>query len=109
MLVSPWVTAAELPADRPALPGGDEAWDDLCAVASEVLYALSGRQYPGVSTTRVEVTARPVGTEVNASVRPALGVPGEWYDTSWGLCADPLGLHDSCSRPATARKRCSRG
>jgi hypothetical protein len=53
----PWATLDDLPADRPALPGGDEEWPQYLAAASEVLYALTGRRFAGVRTRAIELYA----------------------------------------------------
>lgn len=45
LLCSPWITLADLPADKPALD--DATWEDLCWQASEMLYVWSGKQFSG--------------------------------------------------------------
>jgi hypothetical protein len=57
--LAPWATVADLPADRPALPGGDEEWTRYLLVASEVLYGLTGRRFGGVRERAVELYAPP--------------------------------------------------
>lgn len=57
MPLIPWATVADLPTDRPTLPGGDEQYEALLASASEVLYALTGRRYSGARERAVELYA----------------------------------------------------
>lgn len=57
-LVAPWLTEEELPATRPALPS-DESWATLCGIASEILYALSGRRWGGSTSRTVELDEPP--------------------------------------------------
>jgi hypothetical protein len=46
LLCAAWATEADLPDTRPTLPAG-VSWDELLIVASEILWALSGRQWSG--------------------------------------------------------------
>jgi hypothetical protein len=45
-LCAPWATEDDLPEDRPDLPAG-VTWAHLLLVASEMMWALSGRQWSG--------------------------------------------------------------
>lgn len=56
LICAPWATVADLPATAPTLP--PEEWARWLMLASEVLWALSGRQWSGASC---EETARWVG------------------------------------------------
>ncbi len=57
MTLAAWAAVEDLPADRPALPGGDEEWTRYLLAASEVLYALTGRRFGGVRERAVELYA----------------------------------------------------
>jgi hypothetical protein len=52
-----WATVEDLPANRPALPGGDEEWTNYLLAASEVLYGLTGRRFGGLRERAVELYA----------------------------------------------------
>jgi hypothetical protein len=56
-VTAPWVTRDALPAPLPTLPGGDAEWDATIALASEVLWALTGRRWAGERTRTVAVVA----------------------------------------------------
>jgi hypothetical protein len=55
--IAAWAELSDLPADRPPLPGGDDEWSRYLVAASETLYGLTGRRYPGVRERAVEVYA----------------------------------------------------
>ncbi|MEV1294439.1 hypothetical protein [Pseudonocardia sp. NPDC049635] len=55
----PWAQVSELPVKRPDLP--HEVWDAVLWQASELLYALSGRQYSGNCESQVGLVRRPDG------------------------------------------------
>jgi hypothetical protein len=107
--LTPWATLGDLPADRPALPGGDEEWQQLLAAASDVLYALTGRRYAGLRERAVELYA-----PGRCGGRLPGPVPGAWLAYSLGgsdaLAGDgvydpyslPLGVWGHC-RPHTVR------
>lgn len=57
MGIEAWADLVDLPADRPALPGGDDEWNGYLVAASETLYGLTGRRYPGIRERAVEVYA----------------------------------------------------
>lgn len=85
-MTAPWATRADLPDPAPTLPGGDAEWDATLALASEVLWALTGRRWAGERTHTVEVVAPvagdpfPVGWSASwGPVHPAL-IDGEVYN-----------------------------
>lgn len=43
---TPWVTPDDLPAERATLSGG-VTWDEVCQMASDILFDLSGRRWTG--------------------------------------------------------------
>ena len=55
----PWAQLSDLPEKRPNLDV--DTWERLLWQASELLYVLSARQYPGGCESRVALTARPDG------------------------------------------------
>lgn len=72
MPIAAWATVESLPAERPALPGGDEEWLALLVAASEVLYALTGRRYAGERERAIELFAPSrCGDDPCRSCRPA--------------------------------------
>lgn len=83
-----WATEDDLPDAKPDLPPG-ATWDDLLLVASELLWALSGRQWSG--TGDCEATAR--------LVRERGRCVGWWHD---GALA---GWQGFVSRPASIAQR----
>lgn len=56
-LCAPWIAEEDLPADRPQLPAGGPSWADLCLIASEALYRLSGERWTGDCGPRTAVLA----------------------------------------------------
>jgi hypothetical protein len=85
----PWATLDDLPADRPALPGGDEEWSHYLAAASDVLYALTGRRYAGLRERAVELYAPcRCGGRLIGPV-----VPGAWLEYALTGGAGPLGSY----------------
>lgn len=83
-MTAPWATRADLPAPAPTLPGGDAEWDATLALASEVLWALTGRRWGGERTHTVEVVAPAAADSPGAvAVQPQL-IDGEVYNC--GCC-----------------------
>lgn len=84
----PWATEADL---CPPCQGYSSVLAlgaaDMLQAASDLLYDLSGRQYPGLCTQTVRPCARRSGVRRRESA-----VPGGW-NTSWGWCL----CGDSCS------------
>lgn len=96
-MIAPWVELSDLPTPLPTLPGGEEEWAATIALASEVLWALSGRRWAGAATRTVEVVAPSAGDD-----RP----PG--WDLSWGTVAHPVLIEGEvyncrCCTPARVR------
>jgi hypothetical protein len=79
-MVAPWVQLPDLPTPLPNLPGGEAEWGATIALASEVLWALSGRRWSGAATRTVEVVAPSAG---------AADLPPGWTP-SWGMVAHPV-------------------
>lgn len=71
--------------------------DLACAQASDLLYMLSGRQFPGTCERTLRPVARPVGWTVGDWQKYFSSITGEAYNTSWGTCWG--NGHDSCRRP----------
>lgn len=72
-MTAPWVTYADLPAPLPTLPGGEAEWAVTIQLASEVLWALTGRRWAGERVRTVQVVA------------PAAGDPyPPGWSASWG-------------------------
>jgi hypothetical protein len=102
--LAPWATADDLPASRPALDpdteANDAAWSDLAALATAVLFTLSGRRWAGAVERTVEVIAA-------GGVRWPLVSAGTdwWYDGSWGahLVDGEIVNHSCCPRPPEVR------
>jgi hypothetical protein len=57
--IAAWAELSDLPADRPALPGGDAEWELYLAAASETLYGLTGRRWSGIRERAIELYAPP--------------------------------------------------
>lgn len=97
-MTAPWVEPADLPAPVPTLPGGEEEWAATIALASEVLWALSGRRWGGVRTLTCEVVAPQPGTD-----------PPPGWDPSWGTATHPALVdgqvvnHVCCAAPREIR------
>lgn len=96
-MVAPWTDLDAIPAPVPEL-GGAEEWVPVIALASEVLWALSGRRWGGITTRTVEVVA------------PAPGdpIPSGW-DLTWGTAMHPAVVdgqiinHGCCAAPTEVR------
>lgn len=86
---TPWVTLAETQASPDAEGLDEDLLDEMIIVASEILYKLSARQYPGVCTDTVLPLQRWYQTDGN------LGFPPGWQNwRSW------WGVHSyTCGRP----------
>jgi hypothetical protein len=102
--VSPWVSVAELPEDRPLLgpdpDASDAEWARAARLATDVLYALSGRRWAGAVQRTVEIVA------VNGVRWPALvGSVDWWWDGSWGACLERGEVinHAGCGPPVRVR------
>jgi hypothetical protein len=95
-VTAPWITRDELPAPLPALPGGDAEWDATIALASEVLWALTGRRWAGERTRTVAVVAPVAGSDL----------PPGW-SWSWGPVHPALidGEVHNCTCTAAERVR----
>ena len=75
MICTPWITSADLAAcDCP--DASADVVDTSIEAASEIMYALTGRQYPGVCTE----TLRPCGTTAGEPV----GWPYPYYPVRTG-------------------------
>lgn len=86
MLCSPWVTEADLRRragcdDIDPLTLSDAALD-----ASELLFALSGEQFPGLCTRTVRPAARPRNTPVGRWSERLFMASGVGYSANWGVC-----------------------
>lgn len=100
MPLAPWITEDDLPADRPALPGGPEEWAGLADLATGVLFALSGSRWAGEVQRVVEIVA------VGGPRWHHLDHGGDfWWDGSWGahVLGGEVYNHDCCSSPLTVR------
>lgn len=75
MALGAWATVDDLPATRPALPGGDEEWTRYLLAASEVLYALTGRRFGGLRERAVELYAPPSSGGDPCCRRPSVRLP----------------------------------
>lgn len=87
-----WIAPADLPPLRPALPGYPEegqeaAWAALCAWATEILYALSGRRWAGEQESEVELLAPPASAVLRGGLPTPELVAGEVRNA--GCCGEP--------------------
>jgi hypothetical protein len=98
--LDPWAAVADLPADRPALPGGDEEWERVIALATSVLFTLSGRGWAGRRTRTVEVVA-----VRGARWAEVAAGPDFWWDGSWGAHVEDGEIvnHSCCDAPLAVR------
>jgi hypothetical protein len=100
----PWATVDDLPDSRPVLdpdPTRDAAaWSDLAALATSVLFTLSGQRWAGATQRTVEIVAAGgVGWP-----RVSAGTDW-WWDGSWGahLIDGEIINHSSCPHPTEVR------
>jgi len=99
---APWCTASQVMAQPGAanLTAGVAA--DKAAVASELLYLLSGQQFTGAcGPVKIRPFARPVDQDTRAATRftPA-GYNSSWgYCSAWGMPTAGAISHYGCSRP----------
>jgi len=106
-LATAWITGQDVVV-RPAVKDmPPEVLESAAAIASEILYALSGRQFNGGGASAV---VRPAATP--RGLRPwGIGFPGMgWYSASWGSCTSLMALgtpgqygwfdvHVTCPKP----------
>jgi hypothetical protein len=94
--VTDWVTIEQvadyLGADAPASDDteGQARLARCITSASDCLYGLSGRKFPGELEATVHPTAR-IRMEYMAGAVPMWG---SWPNNTWGVCVDPT--HNSC-------------
>jgi hypothetical protein len=102
--LAPWATAADLPTGRPVLDPdqarNDAVWSDLAALATSVLFALSGQRWAGRAQRTVEIIAA-------GGVRwphVSSGIDW-WWDGSWGahLVGGEIVNHACCPHPPSVR------
>ncbi len=86
---SPWATEADLCDPCSDYDGAGALAADMLQAASDVLFELSGRQFPGTCSAVVRPCAR--RREANGRPESATGPPG-WVK-GWGWC----GCGDGCS------------
>jgi hypothetical protein len=97
MFCSPWATGNEV-RTRPGAADLDATiTDGAIHDASELLYGLSGRQFPGLCTATLRPAAKPSWTPYSEwlGYLAARGLQGYW-SSSWGVCAGAAGYHDGC-------------
>jgi hypothetical protein len=90
-----WITLDEaktiLGPDAPTTPEGDAALQDNIDSAVELLYSLSGRQFPGTMSSTVRPTARPYQIDARshaANMQAQVGWYGGWSPSwLWGICS----------------------
>lgn len=95
-LCSPWITGATVIAERPeAIEGIPPSVVDRAATgACEVLFALSGRKFPGECAATLRPAARPVGWTVHTWTEHLMSLTGYGFVGSWGYCSG--GDHRRC-------------
>lgn len=92
LVCSPWLTEADLPADRPVLPAG-VTWADLITAASDLLYVLSGRQWAGAGCRAEFVYDGPTTITRLPGTGDILDVSGR-ATNSWFACDGEIRLPD---------------
>lgn len=108
-LAAPWSDAAALSRrpeiknyndDNPSSPIPQSILNDALRFASEILYALSGRQFTGLARTYVRPVARPGGWDARSWASASLG-----YWQSWGSNYSSTGYGSVVGR-ALGRRDC---
>jgi hypothetical protein len=91
-----WITRADLPA---GVPGGEAEQDAAAALASEVLFGLSGRRWSGQGTRTITVFAsRHAAADTFLGLLPGIGALALPV-----LCAGEVTNHTGCERPPAIR------
>lgn len=72
LVCAPWATVTDLPESRPDLT--DPEWEQLLLQATEILWALSGRQWSGLEGA---------GCTASATLRDHGGSCGWWPSVGW--------------------------
>lgn len=87
-LATPWITGQDVVV-RPAVKDLDQSvLESAAGIASEILYALSGRQFNGGGAAAV---VRPAATPYGLRPWGAGGLAGMgWYSSSWGSCTSQM-------------------
>jgi hypothetical protein len=86
---TPWVTLAEAQEVPDADKLDPDLLDEMCTVASEILYKLSGRQYAGVCTDTVLPLQRWYNIEGNQYFSPAWTNWRSWWGVHNYACGRP--------------------
>jgi len=71
--------------------------DLACQQASDILYMLSGRQYPGLCERTFRPMSRPVSWTMSEWSSYFESLSGNNYSATWGTCWG--GYHDTCRNP----------
>jgi hypothetical protein len=73
--------------------------DQACQQATDILYTLSGRQFPGACERTLRPVARPVAWTIREWTSYLRSVSGDWatWSDTWGACMG--GMHNSCRNP----------
>lgn len=94
----PWIDCGDVRASCPSAEGEDALLDGIAAMASQIMFEVSGRQFTG----NCERTVRPCATQQNAcwNLNPYFGWTGwpwawAWDGVTWGWY-DQLGCHCNC-------------
>lgn len=89
-MCTPWITGDDLAAARSdvaALVGRNtDVLDTAATAASESLFALSGRKFPGICGVTLRPTARPPSWTVRDWSMYLSNLTGYGYSASWGYC-----------------------
>lgn len=94
----PWVTAVDVKADRADAAAFDNVTLDRAAgAASDLLYVLSGRKFPGLCSASLRPTARPRRWSL-ANWMTFLTQNYNGFSESWGRC-DNEGADGCCHIP----------
>lgn len=89
-----WAQPAELPTGPWT---ADEARTAL-TIASDTLYAFSGRQFPGICADTVRPCAYRAGFDAPPVVIPGFGTASRSRGVLWGTCGCADGIFGSCVR-----------
>lgn len=97
-ICTPWINGTDIATHSPAVSSVDSAvLDRAAADASDFLFALSGRKFPGACEAVIRPTARPRAWSLRSWSDYLSSLSGVGYSSTWGTCGGDGA--DACFSP----------